>query len=402
MPTSIRRPPSYRRHQTGQAFAQFRKRRYYLGRYGSPESRERYDRFVAEFWVRRVPGPLVEVGPVSEFLVVQLAAAYWRFAQGYYRKGESPTSQLGIIRRALGLLRTFYAHLPAAKLGPQPLRAIQNHLIAANKSRSTINHLCAAIKAMFKWGVVEEIVPPSVLEGLRAVPGLRKGRSQAREPEAVGPVPDSVVEATLPFLPPVVADMVRFERLVGCRPGELLSMRPCDIDRTTNPWLYRPVSHKTEHYGRDRLIFVGPRAQEVLQPYLLRPAEAHCFSPAESEAKRRAEMRERRRTPVTPSQVNRREPRPKRRPQGFYTKDAYCRAIHRAVDRANCDRQGRGEDLLPHWRPNQLRHSAATEIRRTYGLEAAQVALGHARADVTQIYAERDATLAREIARKTG
>ena len=46
--------------------------------------------------------------------------------------------------------------------------------------------------------------------------------------------------------------------------------------------------------------------------------------------------------------------------------------------------------LLPHWHPNQLRHTAATEIRRQFGLEAAQVIFGHAKADVTQIYAERD------------
>jgi site-specific recombinase XerC len=42
------------------------------------------------------------------------------------------------------------------------------------------------------------------------------------------------------------------------------------------------------------------------------------------------------------------------------------------------------------WAPNRLRHSAATEIRKNFGLEAAQVILGHSAADVTQIYAERD------------
>lgn len=58
--------------------------------------------------------------------------------------------------------------------------------------------------------------------------------------------------------------------------------------------------------------------------------------------------------------------------------------------------------LLPYWAPNQLRHAAATEIRRLYGLEAAQVTLGHARADVTQVCADRDMKVAAEIARKIG
>jgi hypothetical protein len=47
-------------------------------------------------------------------------------------------------------------------------------------------------------------------------------------------------------------------------------------------------------------------------------------------------------------------------------------------------------------------HAAATAVRREFGLEGAQVALGHAAADVTQIYAERDAELARRVAMAIG
>jgi integrase len=54
------------------------------------------------------------------------------------------------------------------------------------------------------------------------------------------------------------------------------------------------------------------------------------------------------------------------------------------------------------WSPNQLRHSAATEIRKRYGLEAAQVILGHSKADVTQIYAERDLALGARVAAEVG
>ena len=41
-----------------------------------------------------------------------------------------------------------------------------------------------------------------------------------------------------------------------------------------------------------------------------------------------------------------------------------------------------------------MRHLYATMVRRVYGLEAAQVLLGHAHAAITETYAERDATLA--------
>jgi site-specific recombinase XerC len=50
------------------------------------------------------------------------------------------------------------------------------------------------------------------------------------------------------------------------------------------------------------------------------------------------------------------------------------------------------------WQPNQLRHAFATRVRKVHGLEAAQVLLGHARADVTQVYAERNEQLAAAIA----
>jgi site-specific recombinase XerC len=51
------------------------------------------------------------------------------------------------------------------------------------------------------------------------------------------------------------------------------------------------------------------------------------------------------------------------------------------------------------WHPNQLRHTVATEVRARFGLVAAQAVLGHAKADVTQVYAERDLTRAAEVMR---
>jgi site-specific recombinase XerC len=59
-------------------------------------------------------------------------------------------------------------------------------------------------------------------------------------------------------------------------------------------------------------------------------------------------------------------------------------------------------EKLPYWHPNQLRHSVATAVRQRFGIEAAQVTLGHAKADVTQIYAERDFNLAKQIMQQVG
>jgi len=180
------------------------------------------------------------------------------------------------------------------------------------------------------------------------------------------------------------------------------------VDRTGEVWEYRPADHKTAYRGRERIIYIGPKAQAILLPYLLRDAQSNCFSPAESEANRHEEQRRYRRTRVQPSQWNRRKAKPKRMPRTAYTKDSYQRAIARAIVKANKARTEEAGDmgvesiLLPHWHANQLRHTRATEIRQGFGLEAAQVSLGHAKADVTQVYAERDARLAVEVARKIG
>ncbi len=105
---------------------------------------------------------------------------------------------------------------------------------------------------MFKWGVSQELVPASIYHALQAVDGLRKGRSPAKETGPVLPVPDAVVEATLELLPEVVRDMVRLQRLTGCRPGEVCQLRPADIDRREDVWVCRPAEHKTEHHDRQQ------------------------------------------------------------------------------------------------------------------------------------------------------
>ncbi len=85
-------------------------------------------------------------------------------------------------------------------------------------SRSTINQSIGRIRRCFKWAVKNELVRRDMYHGLMAVSGLRKGRSEAREPDPVMPVDDATVQATLPHLSPVVADMIRFQRITGCRP----------------------------------------------------------------------------------------------------------------------------------------------------------------------------------------
>jgi integrase len=363
-------------------------RTYYLGPWKSKASLLEYDRLISEWLANgRTSG---QAGQEQKLTVNELIAAYWKHAKQYY----GDTSTLRNLKAVLRLLREGYGHTAAVDFGPLALKALRLKMIEADQSRTTVNANIRDIKRAFKWGVSEQLLPPTVYQALTTVEGLRKGRSAARDGGPVQPVDDETVQKTLEHLPTVVAGMVRFQRLTGVRPGELCIVRPMDVERSGDVWEYRPESHKTEHCSRHRVIFIGPRGQDVLRPYLLREATAYCFSPAESEKKRRAQMHEKRKMPL--SRGNRpgtnRKTKPKRQPADRYTADSYRRAVHRACKRAG----------VAKWSPNQLRHTAATEIRRKYGLEGAQVALGHARADVTQVYAERDYAKAAAIMLEVG
>lgn len=406
MPKLSHAIPKRRHHRaSGQAIVVIAGQTHYLGPWRSKASKVEYDRLIGE-WL--AAGRPQQLAPECDATVVELANHYWQFAKGYYVKDGRPTGIAGI-KVALHWLNKYYGHTPAVKFGPLALKALQMRMVEAGQSRRYVNDNIDRIRRCFKWGVAQELVPASVYQSLTAVAGLRKGRSEAREPEPIGPVSNEVVEATLPHLQPIVADMVRLQRLTGARPAEICILRPCDLDRSGDVWAYRPARHKTEHHGQDRVVFIGPKAQAILMPYLLRAGDGYCFSPKESEAKHNAQRCEERVSPMTPSQAKRKRlRRPARRPGAHYTVESYRRAIHRAADKADAKAHVAKAELsteqriIPRWSPNRLRHSAATEIRARYGLEAAATVLGHAKADVTQIYAERDLAKAAAIMRDVG
>jgi integrase len=218
--------------------------------------------------------------------------------------------------------------------------------------------------------------------------------------------------------------------LTGCRPGEACAVRRADLDVSGPVWFYRPPHHKNAHRGKARVIAVGPRAQELLRPFFTSNPEDYLFSPRKAVEELRAERAAKRKTPRYESHVRRnaavRKTTPKRSPSECYDVQAYGTAIDRACDGAfppppplakRSDETATGwtirltseqkEDLRRwqrrhRWSPNQLRHRYATAVRKAHGLEAAQVLLGHARADVTQIYAERNEELAASVAATIG
>ncbi len=391
MPKLKNAAPKYRKHRaSGQAVITLNGVDHYLGLHGSKASQIEYDRLIGE-WLAN--GRQLQQRDVS-ITVTELCIQYMKFAQAYYRKDGRCTKVVPGIKAALKYLRSWYGKEPAVEIGPVRLKALRQRMIEDGLSRRYINDQVDRIRRMYKWAAGEQIIGVEAYRTLTLVEGLRRGRSEARETAKITCVADDIVEATIWHLPEVVGDMVRVQRLTGARPAEITIMRPCDVDRTGDVWIYTPESHKTEHHGRDRKIYLGPKAQEVLIRYLARDSEAYCFRSCDSESKRRAAQAAQRQTPL--GYGNRpgtnRKRKPKRHAGERYSTDSYRRAIHRAAVKANVEK----------WSPNRLRHAAGTEVRKAFGLEGSQIILGHASADVSQIYAERDETKGIEIARKLG
>ncbi|HEY1189424.1 MAG TPA: tyrosine-type recombinase/integrase [Gemmata sp.] len=365
------------------------------GPFGSPESLQAKARLETEIYASpaRCAGPSE---PRPGFSIAELILAFHGHATNHYRDTDGkPTKELLVIRYALRPVRELYGTTPAAEFGPLKLKAVRQQMIDSGLSRALINRRVSVIKRVFKWAVSEELIPPSVFEGLRAVAGLERGRTAAREAAPVEPVDDATVDATLPFLPAHVRALVELLRHTGMRPAEACALTLTQIDRTGDVWIYKPGRHKTQHRGKGRVIPFGPKARALLEGFLtgreIAPDEP-VFSPRRARAERFAALRAKRKTKVQPSQTSRKKSKPKRQPAERYNPETVSHAVKAAAAKAG----------VAHWHPYQLRHSFATKVRKEYGLEAAQVLLGHSRADVTQIYAEKNNALGAAVAAKIG
>jgi integrase len=368
--------PSYRKHRkSGQAIVTLSGKDHYLGPHGTKASRAEYDRLIGEWLAngRRSPNQSVETAITVETLL----ADYWRWAKTYYVKNGKASGEQSSIKIAIRDTRRLYASTSVDDFGPLALEAIRGEMLKRDASRGYINAQIKRIRRIFKWGVAKQKVPPMVLHALQALDGLKAGKCKARETGPVLPIGDAVIDTTIKHCRKVLAAMIQFQRLTGCRPGEVFNIKPKELDRSGSVWIYRPSTHKMEHKGRDRVILIGPKAQEILRPYLLRDENKFCFL---------------------------------RHCGKPYKRWHYSNQINTACDRAfpappsvkNVPAKLKSWKKKHRWAPNRLRHSAATAIRQEFGLEAAQVILGHASADVTQVYAERDQAKAVEVMAKIG
>lgn len=413
-----------------------KKDRHHLGRDYS-RARERYDKLKKDYdeRARHSREPVSLFPRKDDVSVSALLIAYFR-----HRRAEGTGRRdLHRLKAAIRFFRRKFGEVPAATIRARHLREVRSIMLMAKKkrgklakdrkapqritrvsgegetlSRVYVNRLVSNLRCAWVWAAGEDLVPAEGAFSLQAVRGLRKGAG-GREILRVTDIDSWAVEATIPELQPTIAAMVCLQQLSGMRPGELCKLRRRDISTSpdekvplpeTNKrlgasksdgvlvWLAIPESHKTLWRGhKPRAIVLGPKCQEILRPLMERRGpDDYLFSPREaSEAWRLAKKRK-----IKYGKG--------REPGDRYTTGSYGRSIAYAIERANRKRAKADPTLptIPPWRPNQLRHSAATEISERFDRPTAAAVLGHTGVDVITIYCEQELKKAMRVAAVMG
>src|SRR3954447_4951058 len=140
MPRLVHQLPSYRLHKpSGRAVVTLGGRDHYLGIWNSPESRDEYDRLIAEWLAagRARPGVPERSGP-AEPTIGEVILAFCKHAATHYRGADgAPTQELQNVKDALKPLRRLYARTPARSFGPLALRAVRDEMVKSGLARST-------------------------------------------------------------------------------------------------------------------------------------------------------------------------------------------------------------------------------------------------------------------------
>ena len=355
--------PSYLLHQpTGQARVRTGGRDYYLGPYGSDESRIAYGKLIAQI------GSGIPIDPIADSKrgslprnesddpgpsVGELCLVFLRHAETHYVKNGKQTSEVFILKSVIRPLNDLYGMLPAKDFGPLALKAVRTKMVELGWCRDTINAGMSRIRRIFKHAIANELIDGSILQRLQCVAPLLAGRTEAHDNAPRSAVESDDITSVRKLVSPMVRDLIELQRLTGSRSGELLKLTTGAINRTGDVWAARLGDHKAVHHGKSRTLHFGPHAQLILTKYLSADPDERLFR---------------------------------------MTGAAYRRAITRACEKLGIDR----------WVPHQLRHTNADAVREEFGLEHTQAVLGHAKANMTEHYAKASSKKAAEVARKIG
>ena len=422
----------------------------------------RFDQLKGEWLAngRRLPGES-DLPAAPELAIQELYDRYTDYRRARDGASWQRTGRYRV-RYSFEMALELYGALMAKDFSPRKLEEVRTRIIEDDKvCRAVINMRIREIKRAFRWAAANELVPGDVWKALDAVEGLRRGEFGVRDNPPREAVSEADVMATVPYLSRQVRSLVLLIWHTGARPSEIFGMSPACIDRNDKTWVMPLEEHKTAKKGKRREIVFGPKARDVLRPWLDRcpPPDPNkpLFSPADALAEYHEQVREQGRcdprrltqvelafrvgvVPVTIQQwekskgmprnedgtydfeavtdwmAENKAPRDPMKPKArrwskkqkgrtlgdTYTSQSLHAAIKRAIAAANRDRALEGLPEIEAWSPYRLRHAAAERIRREFGLEAVRSVLGHASAEMSEVYAAVDVEQSKRVMESCG
>lgn len=211
---------------------------------------------------------------------------------------------------------------------PPQLKAVRAEIVKAGLCRRTANKRAQQLTRLIQWAVEEGHATPDQWHRLKAVEPIHQGQYGAKDMPAKRPVSLDHFERTAEYLRPEQRDAARVLLLTGMRTGELLAMRPQDVNMAGRHWLYTLSKHKTSKKTGSATVLIPEPAAIILAARMPRDYTRRWFP---------------------------------------HTNTWLRIAVKRACERAD----------VPHWHPHQLRHQFATIVASQIDDRVAQKLLRH-------------------------
>jgi integrase len=284
---------------------------------------------------------LVEYVPAR---TISLSELYETFRKNKRINNKSDANNY---KKAFDLIAECLPNQDTSTFSAASLITFQNYLVDKGYERKYCNKLVSFVRHVFKLGFLYGVVPHTLVGLLKLVPSIPIG--SARENKKRTNIQQEDFESALPFLPEIIADMLRLQLLTAMRPSEVCRMKSEDINTNYDGsnWLYIPQKHKTAWKGKTRVIILGSEEQEIIKKYLSEEPEKYIF-------------------------LNK-----KGNP---YTGTWLSRLIREKINKNN----------LPKFTAYQLRHTKLTEVSVNHGRDIARAVAGHSTEITTGIYDHAD------------
>ena len=274
-----------------------------------------------------------------------------------------------------------YQHIEANTFDSQMLdEVLENEHLKTGNGTKRLNDKMQLIQKCFKFGVRKQLVDAAVYGSLLTVEKFNKLDRHIKQPETRLPCSESDLLEALAHASPTIHTMLMVASLTGMRSDNICKLSWDEIDTSREEadgvWLYKPLTHKTAHMGKELTVVLGTKCIQALRryeearpdqghPYIFNPHANFTFCRWQQSLRQSKQPRDDRESWATwlKKLGNRSNP--------CYSPDTFRGAVLRILKKHNINR------FVIH----QLRHYHSNNVFQHYaddsGIERQQAVIGH-------------------------